>query len=154
MGQHIKIKLSKREEFILNQLINKRTIEKNFELRINIVLMSAKLISYKTMKDKLQTSEPTISFWRHRWYSNYDKLQTFISGVDGKKITDDIQKKITAVACESPQQYELPFSHWTHKELAKQIIELGIVDSISAGHIGRLLKKTNYHRTKNRISLF
>ena len=40
--------------------------------------------------------------------------------------TDEIQKKITTVACESPQQYELPFSHWTHKELAKQVITLTV----------------------------
>lgn len=176
MGQHIKINLSSRVEVILNQLVSKRTIKKHFELRINIVLMSAKTISYQTIKKKLQTSEPTISFWRQRWYNNQDKLQTFITGIDNQNVTDnnikkeiltilddaprsgtpaeftdEIQKKIMAVACESPQQYELPFSHWTHKELAKQVIKLGIVNSISGGHLGRLLKKTNYRHTSQNI---
>ncbi|MCK5679169.1 MAG: transposase, partial [Flavobacteriaceae bacterium] len=136
-------------------------------------------ISYQTIKKELQTSEPTISFWRQRWYNNQDKLQTFIAGIDNQNVTDndikkeiltilddaprsgapaeftdEIQKKIMAVACESPQQYELPFSHWTHKELAKQVIKLGIVDSISAGHLGRLLKKNKLSPHKSKYWIY
>ena len=167
MAQHIKIHLSERVEVILNQLINKRKIEKSIELRIKIVLMSSKNISYEKIKTKLSCSEPTIAFWKQRWHNNYEKLQIFISGVkneyvkDNKikkeiliilgdaprigapiKFTEAIQKKIIAIACESPEKYDLPFTNWTHEELAKQVINMDIVDTISARHLGRLLKKT------------
>jgi len=168
MGQHIKIELSDRVEIILNQLVRKNKIEKHLELRINIVLMSYGGYSYKAMKEKLHCVDATISKWKCRWSDNYEKLKTFISGVDGNEVrnsqikkeiliimgdaprsgspaifTDEIQKKIMAVACEIPEKYDLPFSHWTYGELAKQVKKMGIVSTISGRHLGRLLKKTN-----------
>ena len=168
MRQHIKIELSDRIESILYQLINKSRIEKGVELRLNIVLMRYKGYSYQTIKERLHCVDSTISNWTQRWSNNYEKLKTFISGINGKGVsrneikkeiliimgdaprsgkpvifTDEIQKKIMAVACETPEKYDLPFSHWTHDELAKQVIKMGIVDNISGRHLGRLLKKTN-----------
>ncbi len=168
MAQHIKIELSGRVKVVLNQLINRRKIEKDLALRINIVLMSYRGCSYKTIKEKLHCVDATISHWKHRWTNNYEKLETFITGIDREDISnneiekeiltilgdaprkgkpvifnEEIQKKIMAVACESPEKYDLPFSHWTHEELAKQVMKMGIVNTISGRHLGRLLKKTN-----------
>ncbi len=46
-----------------------------------------------------------------------------------------------AVTCESPEKYDLPLSHWTHEEHAKQVMKMRIVNAISGRHLGRLLKK-------------
>jgi hypothetical protein len=48
---------------------------------------------------------------------------------------------IMAIACESPEKYDLPVSHWTSKLLQLKVTELGIVETISARHVSRLLKK-------------
>jgi hypothetical protein len=91
--------------------------------------------------------------------------QTFILGIDNKLVsnneikkeiliimgdaprsgkpvifTDEIKKGIMAVACHKPELYDLPFSHWTNDELAKQVIKMEIVSDISSCHLGRLLK--------------
>ncbi len=168
MGQHIKIKLSDIVESILAELVSKNKIEKDLAVRLNIILMSYQGYSYEAIKKKLHCVDSTISNWKQRWHNNYDKLKIFISGIDGQGVrrnkikkeiliimgdaprsgapaifNDEIQKKIMAVACETPVIYDLPFSHWTHDELAKQVIKMGIVNTISGRHLGRLLKKTN-----------
>ncbi|NOY96712.1 MAG: hypothetical protein GXO81_10150 [Chlorobi bacterium] len=44
-----------------------------------------------------------------------------------------------ALACEPPQDHGLPFTVWTHKELAAQAKKMGI--DISSSYYGILLKK-------------
>jgi len=56
--------------------------------------------------------------------------------------TEETQKRIQALACENPSKYNLPFTHWTHKELAKQAVLQKIVPTISSSQTGRILKKT------------
>jgi hypothetical protein len=49
-------------------------------------------------------------------------------------------KALTA-ACEPPEKSELPLSHWSQSELARDAVRRGIVDSISHGSVGRFLKR-------------
>ena len=48
---------------------------------------------------------------------------------------------IVALACEPPEQSDLPLSHWSQSELAREAVRRGIVDSISHGSVGRFLKR-------------
>jgi transposase len=48
--------------------------------------------------------------------------------------------KVIAVACEKPADCNRPVSHWTPRELAAEVILRGIVQTISARHVGRFLK--------------
>jgi len=167
MTQNIQINLTERELKLLNQLVKKRKIEKQLGIRINIILMSYSKYTYKSICSELKCSEPIISYWKQRWFNNYEKLQTFCKGIDDKGVTnneltneilkilddaprsgapltftEEIQKKIQALACENPSKYNLPFTHWTHEGLAKQVISLKFVNTISDSQIGRILKKT------------
>jgi hypothetical protein len=49
--------------------------------------------------------------------------------------------RIMALACEDPETLDVPVSHWSQSELARQAVQRGIVDSISHGSVGRFLKK-------------
>jgi hypothetical protein len=42
---------------------------------------------------------------------------------------------------EPPEDSGIPVTHWTPDELAKEAIKRGIVESISARHLDRLLKR-------------
>ena len=57
---------------------------------------------------------------------------------------------LTALACEKPQDHGRPITHWTGWELAAELKEKGIVSSISARHVNRLLAATDLqpHRTR------
>jgi putative transposase len=41
----------------------------------------------------------------------------------------------------TPEQSNLPLSHWSQSELAREAVRRGIVDSISHGSVGRLFKR-------------
>ncbi len=56
------------------------------------------------------------------------------------RIEPDQVALIIAVACEPPEKSGRPISHWTHPELADEVVKRGIVPSISARHVGRFLK--------------
>jgi len=166
MAQRKNIVLSDRLQLILNKLVCKRKIEKQLTFRINIILLSAAGYKYREICKQLDCCDATISFWRYRWTSNYEKLTTFCNGIDSIEVsgneiikeifkimgdaprtgapvifTEDIQKKIQAMACEAPETYNLPYTHWTDYDLREQIIKSCIVDSISTRQVGRILKK-------------
>ena len=48
--------------------------------------------------------------------------------------------QIMAMACEDPERLDVPISHWSQSELARQAVRRGIVESISHGSVGRFLK--------------
>ncbi|MCP4868720.1 MAG: helix-turn-helix domain-containing protein [Proteobacteria bacterium] len=49
--------------------------------------------------------------------------------------------RLIALACEPPADSGLPVTHWTPAELAVEAVKRGIVESISARHLDRLLKR-------------
>ncbi len=58
-----------------------------------------------------------------------------------------------AVACEPPEESGRRETHWSPRELADEVVQRGIVDSISRRHVDRFLKgglrshKTQYWLT-------
>jgi putative transposase len=48
--------------------------------------------------------------------------------------------QIIALACEPPEASARPISHWTPRELADEARKRGIVATISARHVGRLVQ--------------
>lgn len=56
------------------------------------------------------------------------------------KITGDVQAHIIATACSDPPEGR---NRWTLQLIADHLVELGVVDSISATAVGTTLKKTN-----------
>lgn len=49
--------------------------------------------------------------------------------------------QLFAIACEKPEIYGRPISHWTPRELASEVVKQGIVETISPRHVGRLLEE-------------
>jgi putative transposase len=48
---------------------------------------------------------------------------------------------IVALACEVPEASDLPLSHWSQSELARQAVGRGIVDIISHGSVGHFFQR-------------
>ena len=55
--------------------------------------------------------------------------------------TPEVICQIMALACENPATLDVPISHWSQSELARQSVARGIVKSISHGSVGRFFKK-------------
>ncbi len=50
--------------------------------------------------------------------------------------------ELLALACSEPEDYGRSISDWTSRELAEEMIEQGIVESISPRQVGRLLEES------------
>ena len=57
--------------------------------------------------------------------------------------------QLYALACEPPEKYNRPLSHWSARELALEMIQQGIVETISERHVGRLLKEADLKPHQN-----
>jgi DDE superfamily endonuclease len=66
------------------------------------------------------------------------------------KITAEQVTQILAVAYKSPKLSGRPITHWTHRELRDEVVNRGIVESISVAQMDRYLKQSALqpHRSK------
>jgi putative transposase len=51
--------------------------------------------------------------------------------------------QLYAIACNPPEQYGRPISHWSSRELADELIKQAIVESISERQVGRYLEEAD-----------
>jgi putative transposase len=58
------------------------------------------------------------------------------------RITADQRCQIEALACEKPEKSGRPISHWTSREIAEEVKQRQIVETISPRHARRLLKRS------------
>ena len=56
-----------------------------------------------------------------------------------QRITDTERLRIQTLACESPKDYGLPFTNWTHQSLSDVCKSLSI--EVSRSQVGVILKK-------------
>jgi putative transposase len=49
----------------------------------------------------------------------------------------------STIACNPPEQYGRPISHWSSRELADELIKQAIVESISERQVGRYLEEAD-----------
>lgn len=128
------------ERFIRRGKANARTIA-----RAHVLLKSAEGWTIERIGETYGVSKATVSNVRRRYRKN---------GVDGV-LKDKVQGKrrqalggegeavLVAVACSPvPEGHD----HWTLRMLRDKMIELGIVDNISAATIHDRLKKMNLSR--------
>lgn len=148
-----KITLSEQERLFLEQLVRRQTSPQNEVKRAKIILLASKDgMNNKQIAEKLATNPSEITRWTKRWVERLDdEIEKRISDLPRSgtpsRIAPEQWCRIMALACEPPEDYKIPITHWSHKELAKEVINQGIVITISASHLGSFLKKQTYNRT-------
>jgi putative transposase len=161
-----KLKISNRQQMLLEEELKKRTTLSQYKERIPILLRSYSGESQASISRSTGLNYETVRLWRNRWIEEYDKLIIYEQGIGGKGvkdyellskmleilrdkprsgsprvITSAQERLLTALACESPQDYGIIRTNWSHETLAQVAIEKGIFEHISPQYVGRLLKK-------------
>jgi putative transposase len=142
------VQLIEGERQQLQQLVNRHTTPQQISLRASIILLSDDGLNNREIGRTLNISRDMARMWRERWLEGKnipvsERLQDLErSGAPATFSLEQITK-LFALACEPPENYRLPISHWTAKELAAQMVKEGIVESISARHVGRLLEEAS-----------
>lgn len=162
------IVVSERQRIILERWSrNRADVPHRLVERSHIVLLSAEGVSNVEQGRRLGVDRQRVRRWRQRWSGAEEKLAAaeqeasdadlrhLISSVLGdderpggpSRIGPEQTAAILAVACEPPEESGRPVTHWTSPELADEVVNRGIVDSITPRHIRRLLKRGICGRT-------
>lgn len=145
---------------LLKQLLRHRQLSQGLVWRIRIILLLAKGFAIATIARWTGKSRHTVRLWGKRWLEVWPQLQvaqaeeatkgqlkqllqSLLSdaprcGAPGK-FTAEQQVAISALACETPEQYGRPVTHWTPRELAQEVVQQGITTAISVRTVSRLL---------------
>ena len=148
---------------MIQDLTNSRTIGKSVAQRAKVILLATEKHSNQVISSMTGISAKTVGLWRRRWQQSYPALlqmqfteseaqfkRSIIlvlsdaprSGSPGKFIGEQIVGLI-GIACEPPENSGRPVTTWTGRELAHECQQRGLVDSISASHVNRILREVD-----------
>ena len=144
----LQLNSSDRQE--LQQLVNRHSTPQQIALRAKIILLAEQGNNHRQIARELEISRDMARHWRNRWLTLTERampVQERLQDAErsGAPAKFDMEQVIQlfALACDKPENYERPISHWTAQELASEMVKLGIVESISPRHVGRLLEEAD-----------
>jgi putative transposase len=141
------ITLTPEQEQDLQRLARAHKTPRKLAERATMILLGAAGTGVRETARQLGVWPKTVRHWRARWLSGATASSVAMRLADAARpgtpatFTPEQICAIMALACEPPEQSNLPLSHWSQSELAREAIRRGIVDSISHGSVGRFLKK-------------
>jgi len=156
--------LSQRQEIVLEQIVRRPSSAQKEVQRARIVLLAAKGAGNGEIGKSVKVSRRIVRKWRQRWLKMEQRLASAEQDCDSDKVltqlireslADDARSgrpaditpeqicQVIAIACENPEECGRPISHWTHRELADEVIKRRIVDQISHRSVGRFLKEAD-----------
>jgi len=141
--------LAEGERQQLQQLVNRPSTPQQIALRASIILLADAGRNHQDIGRELGISRDMARTWRER-------LTLGEKEVEGVKRLQDAERsgapatfsleqilQLFALACEQPETYGRPISHWTARELAEEMVNQKIVERISPRHVGRLLEEAS-----------
>ena len=144
------LQLTETERSQLQQVVKRHSTSQQIALRANIILLADEGLNHRDIGRELNISRDMARLWRNRWLDlsqkNIPVLERFVDAPrSGGPATFSLEQilQLFAIACESPENYGRPISHWTSRELADEMIKQGIVESISPRHVGRLMDEAD-----------
>jgi hypothetical protein len=141
------ITLTAEQERDLRALRRAHKTPRKLAERADMILLSAAETPVREIGRQLGVWPKTVRHWRARWLSGTVEASVATRLADAPRpgtpatFTPEQICAIMALACEPPEQSNLPLSQWSQSELAREAVRRGIVDTISHGSVGRFLKK-------------
>jgi transposase len=172
-GKTAKVTITERQQGILRTLQDAPTASSQLRQRAAIILLAFDRQANPQIADQVGLSRRQVSLWRRRWADAWDRLIRIECleshaalrraiepvlrdeprpGPPGKFTPEQIVQ-ILAVACEPPEKSGRPITHWTVPELVAEVIQRGIVPSISVAQVGRYLREAAMQPHKSRYWL-
>ena len=132
------LEVSAEERGELERLIRTHATTQQIAPRARMILLSAEGLKVGEIAERLDVWRKTVSQWRARWRSSADssaKARERLSDAPRSgapvRIKPEQACAIIALACETPENSGLPFTHWSERALADEAVRRGIIDRIS-----------------------
>jgi putative transposase len=141
----INLLASEREE--LERLIRRPSSAQQTVRRARIVVLAnGEGWTNQAIADELGIFKADVTIWTKRWIERAmepvgERLRDRPRPGRPDTVSPEQGCGIFALACEPPQQDGRPITQWTSRELAQEALKQGIVASLSAGHLRKVLKK-------------
>ena len=145
------VTLTAEEQQALEALIRGHRTAQQLVLRARIILAAADGRNNSQIARHLGVDVDTARRRRTRWLglaavplgelSVAERLEDAPRPGGPCRITAEQVCQLTALACEAPQASARPISQWSGREIADEVIQRGIVDTISPRHAARLLNR-------------
>lgn len=157
MGQSLRVYLSAEERSYLEGLISKGNHASRLLRRARILLLADRISDkwnrYGKIAEVMHSDPSTVSNVCRQYVMGGIEVALNEKPRPGRapKITGEIEARLILLACSEPPEGQ---QRWTLKLLAGQLVELGLVESISDVAVYKRLKKTNLNLGKSRPGAF
>jgi transposase len=172
-GKAAKTIITERQQEILQTLSRSVTAPSHFRQRASIIVLAFDGLRNQDIAARVGLTPRQVGLWRRRWADAWDKLidieccesraalrraiEAVLTdaprpGAPGK-FTPEQVTLILAVACEPPEKSGRPITHWTARELTDEVVQRGIVTSISPSQVSRYLREAALQPHKSRYWL-
>ena len=113
------LQLSEQQRADLNEIAQSRSLPAGFVFRAKLILMLAEGLPFAAIKERLQTTAPTISRWKQRFLEDgLEGLDTYHPGQPAVVLTPALRAKILAATRKKPKDGS---THWSCRKLAAAI---------------------------------
>lgn len=137
----------------LEALVRRHTPPQQIVLRARIILLAHQQQNNQQIAQQLGIGVDMARHWRERWVALQDiplaeccvaaRLADAPRPGAPAKISAEAYCQIMALACQPPENFGRPITHWTQRELADEASQQQIVDTISPRQVGRFLKRSH-----------
>ena len=168
-GTAAKIRISEKQQIVLQEFSRSRTVAKWVVQRATIILLGFQRLLNEEIAVQVGLNRQQVGVWRQRWRDAWESLcvwecaephrlrEAILDALSDAPrpgapatFTAEQVAQIVAVACESPELSGRPINHWTVRELRDEVLARKIVETISRAHVGRFLQQAALqpHRKK------
>ena len=138
----VPIGLTRGERQVLQARVARARAEQRDVLRARLVLAAAAGVPNARIALRLGVTQDTVRKWRGRFATDrLDGLNDLPRSGRPKVFAPVVVAQVKAIACSLPAEQGLPLSAWTCAEIAQETIERGVVGTISASTVGRILAR-------------
>jgi transposase len=172
-GKAAKVTITECQQEILRTFSRATTAPARLRQRASIILMAFDGRLNEEIAETVGLVHRQVGRWRRRWANAWDRLisvecsesrarlRRAIEAVLSDeprpgapaKFTPEQVTRILAVACEPPEKSGRPITHWTAHELTDEVVQRGIVTSISPSQVSRYLREAALQPHKSRYWL-
>lgn len=137
--------LTDTERCELERLVSAHSTSQQMALRARMILLASDGRGVCETATALGVWRKGVSRQRARWLAQANEpIAVRLSDAprSGAPATFTAEQTcaIVALACEKPEEADVPFSHWSASDLAREAVRRGLVPKISPRTVGRFLK--------------
>ena len=144
------LSLETEEREQLQQLLNRHSTAQQIALRATIIMLADAGHNHREIARQLKISRKMARLWRERWIERQATGMAVAERLhdaerSGAPATFELEQvlHLFKLACDDPGEYNRPISQWTDRELADELVQQQIVETISPRHVGRLLAEAD-----------